>query len=268
MFCPQCAADYRPEFTRCSDCDVTLLAERIVFDTKKTDTPSNLTLTFFLFTFVLTWGYSPLVYLCRSSSKRALGSVFVLIVLCGCQSGTVAKTQNPFRYDQQIGVANVKRDTNDGCLALIDPNLKPGAKVTLVDQPAELLVNTPGVNEASVVERLSKDCDNDHMASTEISVSGPTYYRIRTAKQWQGNAYAIAIAEPSGSVAVKEGKVQGDLDGDGANESFRVCSSSEGVHYQVWTGEPLQGQPRWHWYVYAGYDTEPTCTEKDYFGPK
>jgi hypothetical protein len=42
----------------------------------------------------------------------------------------------------------------------------------------------------------------------------------------------------------------------------------EGVHFQVWTGVPLEGRGRWHWYVYAGYDLEYNCTEKDYFGPK
>jgi hypothetical protein len=27
MFCPECKAEYRPEFTRCSDCDVDLVEE-------------------------------------------------------------------------------------------------------------------------------------------------------------------------------------------------------------------------------------------------
>jgi hypothetical protein len=27
MFCPECKAEYRPGFTRCSDCDVSLVAE-------------------------------------------------------------------------------------------------------------------------------------------------------------------------------------------------------------------------------------------------
>jgi hypothetical protein len=27
MFCPKCRSEYRPGFTRCKDCDVTLVAE-------------------------------------------------------------------------------------------------------------------------------------------------------------------------------------------------------------------------------------------------
>jgi hypothetical protein len=67
---------------------------------------------------------------------------------------------------------------------------------------------------------------------------------------------------------VREGKLDADLDGDGTKESLRVCFSNEGAHHQVWTGVPLDGRPRWHWYFYAGYDTEFTCTEREYFGPK
>src|SRR5262245_17095387 len=82
MFCPQCAADYRPGFTRCSDCDVSLVAERLIFDTKRTDAPSNLTLTFFLFTFALTWGYSALAYVVGSPSYR-LGPALMLLSMLG-----------------------------------------------------------------------------------------------------------------------------------------------------------------------------------------
>ena len=168
-------------------------------------------------------------------------------------------------------MANVQFEKSEGCLAMASTAIQPGAKVTLVDQPLEnAKVDASSIYEASVVERLSGDCDNSHMATNELRVEGPVYYRIRTAKPGSvsGNAYAIAIVEPSGPVSVKDGKIEADLDSDGTKETFRACVSSEGAHYQVWTGEPLTGRPRWHWYVYAGYDTEPTCTEKEYFGPK
>jgi len=34
MFCPECRAEYRPEFTRCSDCDVELVHELPEQDTR------------------------------------------------------------------------------------------------------------------------------------------------------------------------------------------------------------------------------------------
>ena len=171
-------------------------------------------------------------------------------------------------------MANIALDSSEGCLAIANTAIQPGTKVTLIDQPlqADVQVDASHIYEAGVVERLSKDCDNIHMFSTELRLDGPVYYRIRTAKprslRNEDNAYLIAIVEPSGPVGVKGGKIEADLDSDGMKETFRACLSSEGAHYQVWTGEPFTGRPRWHWYVYAGYDTEPSCTEKDYFGPK
>ena len=183
--------------------------------------------------------------------------VFLLIVLSGCAR------QLDFRYDQQIGVANIQGEKNEACLAIANPSIKPGTKLTLVLQGEEPIIDT-----ATVAELLSQDCDNNHLSSTELSTSGPTYYRIRTDKQSKDGGYAFAILQPSGPVAIQGRKIEVDLDGDGTKESFRQCASAEGVHYQVWSGEPFSGRPRWHWYIYAGYDLEPTCTEKEYFGPK
>jgi membrane protease YdiL (CAAX protease family) len=90
MFCPQCAADYRAGFTRCSDCDVSLVAERIIFDTKRTDAPSNLTLTFFLFTFALTWGYSALAYVVESPSYLLAPALMLLSLLGSLAPSLVA----------------------------------------------------------------------------------------------------------------------------------------------------------------------------------
>jgi len=46
----------------------------------------------------------------------------------------------------------------------------------------------------------------------------------------------------------------------------RSCASSEGVHFTLWAGVPLKSRRLWHAYLYAGYDTESTCTPEDYGG--
>jgi len=187
----------------------------------------------------------------------------------GCSHQSEPVSQASFLYDQQVGLANLMRDPKELCLAFANASISSGTRVTLVDQPAAgLAFNTPAVAQATVEERLPADCDDGHMLTGELSASGPTYYRLRLDAEWKGNGYVFAIIRPVGVIAVKGSNVEGDLDGDGTNESFRICLSSEGAHYQVWTGAPLTGRPRWHWYVYAGYDTEANCTEKDYFGPK
>ena len=194
-------------------------------------------------------------------------SVLLCALVTAFACGKKPEPASSFRFEQQIGIANLW-EAREGCMAIANPSIQPDTKVMLADQGTEhVAFETSKVGEAIVGERID-NCDGNHLYSTELSVSGPTYYRLRLADEWKGNGYAFAIVGPSGTLAVnKDQKIEGDLDGDGRKESFRMCLSSEGAHYQVWTGEPLIGQGRWHGYVYAGYDTEANCTDKEYFGP-
>jgi len=51
--------------------------------------------------------------------------------------------------------------------------------------------------------------------------------------------------------------------GEHQADTFRSCTSAEGVHLTVWQGEPLEGKRVWHQYYYLGQDLEPNCTDKD-----
>ena len=55
-----------------------------------------------------------------------------------------------------------------------------------------------------------------------------------------------------------------DLYGDGRREFFRSCTSSEGLHFTVWSGQPLTGTLLWHQYHYLGYDVEPNCSPAEF----
>src|SRR5262249_46501751 len=190
--------------------------------------------------------------------KSLVGTV---LIVCGCarqsQPVSEAVTQSQgFVYEQRIGIAST-RGAEAGCLAVYNPSLIAGVKVTLIDQPDATQSTEPaGVQEAAVVERLSQPCD-DHMGMGDRDCSNLSFYKIQlVTKPWPYYTSVVAIIDPSGPITVRAGKAEADLDGDGTNESFRTCSSSEGVHHQVWSGLPLLGRPRWHWCVYAGYDTE------------
>ena len=71
----------------------------------------------------------------------------------------------------------------------------------------------------------------------------------------------IAILAPP---ARASGAPRTDLDGDGRPESYRACTSSEGVHLSVWAGEALRSARVWHHYHYLGYDVEPSCVDADF----
>ena len=54
------------------------------------------------------------------------------------------------------------------------------------------------------------------------------------------------------------------LDADNVPEFFYQCTSREGLHLIVRSGDRLSGQTRWRAYYYLGYDVEPTCREEDF----
>ncbi len=42
-----------------------------------------------------------------------------------------------------------------------------------------------------------------------------------------------------------------------------ACTSSEGVHLNIWAGRPKASTRLWHAYTYLGYDVEPTCAQSE-----
>jgi hypothetical protein len=79
----------------------------------------------------------------------------------------------------------------------------------------------------------------------------------------------IAIIGTSAPFTMSNNNVQADLDQNGKTESFRACSSNDGIHLTVWSGTPLTGAVLWHGYYYEAGDTGagPPCTPKEMAGP-
>jgi hypothetical protein len=181
-----------------------------------------------------------------------------------------ANTQTPgrsFSFEKQIGVASVSDDQNS-CMAIYNPDIPSGATVTLINQALVKSEEMSDIKEAPITEKLTNRCDN-HWDNGDRDGAGLTFYRLKpTSEPWRGGGNVFVVLDPAKPITLRDHMIDADLDGDGTKESFRVCASNEGVHFQVWTGEPLVGTPRFHWYYYAGYDTEYTCTEREYFGPK
>lgn len=79
----------------------------------------------------------------------------------------------------------------------------------------------------------------------------------------QNPELCFALTAPPRTLAIVGGRAQADFDSDGVVEHFEVCASFEGVHLNIWTGEPYRGTLRWSRYFYVPYDTEPTCGDID-----
>jgi len=74
---------------------------------------------------------------------------------------------------------------------------------------------------------------------------------------------AFAVANFHGPFRETAHGITADLDRNGAIESFRSCTSGEGVHLTIWADQPLEGLRKWHDYYYLGYDVDADCTASE-----
>jgi hypothetical protein len=160
-----------------------------------------------------------------------------------------------------IGLALFRE--GQGCLAISHPGIAAGTRVVLAEQPAD---GPATIKPAVTGERLMEPCD-DGMKNPNARGNVASFYRV----SMRGGVappetVVLAIVNPTGPVTVRAGKLEADLDGDSVNEAFRFCTSTEHLHFMVWTGAPGQGRPRWHGSYYAGYDMTPSCTTQDIAG--
>ena len=197
-------------------------------------------------------------------ARRLLICTLVAIVSgCASQSkSTEQSSQQAFVFVDQMGLARWRG--NQGCLAVFNATVERGTKVALVDPQAP--TETPSVKETTVVERMSQACDAG-LAGANSNGVVPSFYQVATPAGTAPPAgIVIAILDHAGPLVVREGRVEADLDGDGAKESFRSCLSAENVHFMAWTGSSPHGEPRWHGLYYLGYDVTPSCTAEEVAG--
>ncbi len=89
-------------------------------------------------------------------------------------------------------------------------------------------------------------------------------YKVKMDKSHHDVAFGFGIIDAPSILSAKAGKVVADLNRDGVFETFRDCTSREGAHLTICSGQPLKGSRLWHAYFYLGYDTEPSCVERDF----
>ncbi len=166
-------------------------------------------------------------------------------------SGHAREKQEVFNYNTQIGVAEVGA-TGDGCLTIPNSGLreKQAVKLVILGQPQKVIVK-------KILKKLKTSC-------TKNSESPPDafFYAFSVGKEHFDTA--IAVVGANGDFKEVQGKVRVDLNGDGTSQSFRSCTSNEGLHLTVWSGEALKTKRLWHEYYYLGYDVVPSCKPADY----
>jgi hypothetical protein len=183
----------------------------------------------------------------ESLTVRAFAPFVLLLVANGNP-----ETRPAFNYGTDLGVAVDK--VGHTCLDIRNGALVAGQRIQFVTTDAP---QTTG--EAEILRKVAEAC-----TPTDQNKPGLYHYEFKVIRGSLRKSFpAFALASFSGTLASAETGVTGDLDGDGHPESFRSCTSSEGVHLTVWKGKPLKGRREWHYYYYLGYDVDPTCTRLD-----
>ncbi|MBK5275700.1 MAG: hypothetical protein JJE30_11685 [Desulfuromonadales bacterium] len=180
--------------------------------------------------------------------------MFIILVAAVTSAYAIEPAQGQFNFKPQIGVAEVVSD-GEGCLTIVDSSLKLNEEISIVT-----LQKPQKVIKAKIKSKTSNSCSKNPEVPSDAS-----FYIFKIKKNEAENMTpGIAVAGFTGSFNVVKGKVHADLDNNGNFESFRLCTSNEGLHLTVWAGEPLKSKRLWHEYYYLGYDVQPNCTKKDY----
>lgn len=176
------------------------------------------------------------------------------LILCAAFAYVQGQT---FDFNSHVGVVDVNERGN-ACLIISNGGISNGTPVSII-----VLSKRQSIIRGRVKEKLGQSC------SANPDVPDASFYSLQfdasenafTSAQRQAAGIAVLSSK---RIIVQQGKASVDLDNDGRREFFRDCTSNEGLHLTVWSGLPLRGKRRWHFYYYLGYDVVPSCKRKDY----
>lgn len=180
--------------------------------------------------------------------------ILAVLALGVTSADAVEPARGQFNIRTQIGVAEVDNE-GEGCLTIMNPALKGNETFNLVflHQPQKVV-------KAQINNKTPHNCSKNSDVLPDAS-----FYRFKIKRsEVRDMTHAIAVTGFNGTFSVVKGKVRADLEGNGKLESFRLCTSNEGLHLTIWAGEALISKRLWHEYSYLGYDVQPNCTNEDY----
>jgi hypothetical protein len=184
-----------------------------------------------------------------------LGLLFFLILMSWPITG-FAEGAVDSRLRAKVGA--VYRDSqNHLILAIPQSDLGQGTRVVMITVPDQSLVCCATINKVSPV-------GPETIQHVIFDNAKSTTYDLKMDKEHNDVRFGFGIIDSPGVFSPRAGVVVADLDPDGVRETFRDCTSHEGVHLTIWSGQPLTGSRRWHAYFYLGYETEPSCVERDF----
>jgi hypothetical protein len=130
---------------------------------------------------------------------------------CGYFVFLIKSSHAQFNLQTQIVITEVS-NKGDGCLTIMNAYLQGNDVINLIT-----LENPQSFIKTKIVNKLPQSCSQN----TEIS-NDASFYSFQDNNKEEIIGPAIAIACFNGSLKVENGKVRGDLNGDGMKESIRI----------------------------------------------
>lgn len=160
------------------------------------------------------------------------------------------------RLRSKVGVVYRDRQ-NNLVLDIAQRNIRQGTRVVIITLPGQSVVCCAEVNKIPPAEP-------EAVQQTIFDDAQSTTYELNVDTKHNDVRFGFGVIDAPGVFSAHAGVVVADLDRDGVRETFRDCTSHEGVHLTIWSGQPLKGAKRWHAYFYLGYETEPSCVQRDF----
>jgi hypothetical protein len=139
-----------------------------------------------------------------------------------------------------------------GCFEISNPSIPANSRVSMIE------INGGQASEVARLGKKDPSCSNA-AGNSPAAVAYDVYFDSQPPAEMP----AIGILNFRGRIIRDGDLVSADINGYGQTEYFRSCTSTEGVHFTVWSGKPIVGKLRWHQYYYLGYDVSPTCTKSE-----
>ena len=179
----------------------------------------------------------------------------LVFILLSSVIAVISYGQEKFDYKSHVGL--VLKGISFFCFSIKNSNVVHGTKLAVIRIPIAGSAIRPKLLTAEVIGRLDHQCDQLSLMNGDSSYS---IYLIKDTIDDFSPCFGLLVSPDR--LTLSGTSISGDIDLDGINEEFQMCTSSEGIHLSIWSVKPNQRLLRWHRYYYLGYDVERTCDDR------
>jgi hypothetical protein len=177
-------------------------------------------------------------------------------MIINCLLLNFGSTKADTGLDKKVGV--IYLDSKDNLLLDIqNSHLEQGTRIIILTFPYKSVCCY-----AEVVKKLKGEPETIRQIIFDDGESSK--YILKLVNKNDEINFGFGIIDSQGIFSSESNKLMVDFNKDGINDTFRSCTSHEGVHLSIWSGLPLKSSRLWHAYLYLGYDVEPSCVDEDF----